>query len=143
LGEAKVGEGSAFVNGQLAVGEDAGVFRFGNGGGYDGDEGGMDMDGGVDEEGVRGAKVMNPSGNAAGVGAGKVGSIGVDAEQHVGGTDNKGGVRVGGGIAEEAVHFGNGGSGGVGLEGGEGGDSGEHSIVDRSGIIKDGPYNAL
>jgi len=95
----------------------------------------MYVDSGVEEEGVGGTEVVDPSGNAAGVGAGEMGGIGVDTEGHVGGAYDKGGIGEGGGIAEEAIHFGNGGRGGVGLEGGEGSNSGEHAVIYGTGVV--------
>ena len=86
---------------------------------------------------------METSGNAAGFGAGEVGSVRVDAEEHVGGTDSEGGIGEGGGIAEQAFHLGDGGGGGEGLKGGESGDGGKHGIVDGTGIVEEGAHYLL
>jgi hypothetical protein len=103
----------------------------------------MYVDSGVEEEGVGGTEVVDPSGNAAGVGAGEMGGIGVDAEEHVRGANDKGGIGEGGGVAEKAIHFGNGGGGGFRLEGGEGGDSREHAVVYGTGVVQERPNNLL
>ena len=103
----------------------------------------MYVDSGVEEEGVGGTEVVDPSGNAAGVGAGEMGGTGVDAEEHVRGANDKGGIGEGGGIAEEAIRFGNGGGGGVGLKGGEGSNSGEHAVVYGTSVVEEGPNNLL
>ena len=54
----------------MAVGENSRVLGLGNRRSDYGDEGRMDVDSGVEEEGVGGTEVVGPSGNAAGVGAG-------------------------------------------------------------------------
>ena len=103
----------------------------------------MYVGGGVEEEGVGGTEVVDPSGNAAGVGAGETGGIGVGAEEHVRGANDKGGIGEGGGVAEKAIHFGNGGGGGVRLEGGEGSNSREHAVIYGTGVVEEGPNNLL
>ena len=74
--------------------------------------------GAVEGRGVGGAEEMEPSGSAAGVGAGKIRGVGMYAEDHVGGMEDEAVGRVGFGIAEEAVGRGDGLFGGMGLMGG-------------------------
>jgi hypothetical protein len=54
-----------------------------HGGAHDGDAGGVNGDGGIDKVGVVDAReVVERAGNTAGFGAGKVGGVGEDVQEH-------------------------------------------------------------
>jgi hypothetical protein len=73
----------------LAIGEHTSIFRLGHGSSYDRNSGGVGIDGGVEEKGVGCAKPVVASSDGLGVRAGKVGGVGLDAEDHVGGSTNQ------------------------------------------------------
>ena len=79
LGVSKAYQDGPLVGGDLGVAEQSGIFRFGDGGANDGDAGGEAVDGAIGGGGVARAKEMETASDAAGVGAGEVGRVRMDA----------------------------------------------------------------
>ena len=79
MGVAEAFEDGPLVGGNLGVAEKPGIFGFGDGGTNDGDTGGETVDGAIWGGGVSGAKEMKTASDAAGVGPGEVGRVGMDA----------------------------------------------------------------
>ena len=83
LGVSKVGEDLTFLVGDFGSGKGASMFSLLYRGAHDGNASGMDRDGGIEEVGVVDAsEVVVRAGNAAGFGAGKVGGVCKDVEDH-------------------------------------------------------------
>ena len=88
MGVSEAGEDRPFVGGDLGVAEQPGIFCLGDGGTNDGDAGGEAVDGAIGGGGVARAKEMETASDAAGVGAGEVGRVRMDAQDHVGGAED-------------------------------------------------------
>ena len=82
LGVPEVVQGLSLRHSSTTVRECGGVLSFRDSGGNDGDLGAEAVDGRVEEGGVGGAQKVESASDTAGVGAGKVGAIGMDPEEH-------------------------------------------------------------
>ena len=115
LGVTKIGEDLTFSVRYLGGGKRAGVLSFLDGGAHDGDAGGVDGDGGIDEVGVVDAReVVERAGNTAGFGTGKVGGVGEDVQDHGRRAKDLHAVRMHGGVSQETLQVRHGVEGGGG-----------------------------
>jgi hypothetical protein len=114
---AEVGEDVSLVDGDAGSREEAAVFGLRDEGANDRDAGRVGGDGVVDgvvrEEGHRWtAHVMGGASDGPSSRAGQVGSIRMDAEDHIGSPIYLAPIRMGGDEAKETVKAGHGGEGG-------------------------------
>ena len=135
LGIANVFEGVAFGDAELGVGICPSEFCFGSRTHFDRYAGGKAFNGGVYEVGAVIAECVVSSGFRSGVGKGEVGGVGVDGEEHFGGTDDTVMAGIFSKIAQEAFLGGDDGGSGFRLERGECGDGLEDGDVVGSGVV--------
>ena len=89
MGISNVLKGGAFGDGKLEVSIDGGELCFSSRANVDGDASGNAVNGGVDEMGGVVSEGAESSSFGAGVGEGEIGGVvGVDLEEHGGGTDD-------------------------------------------------------